>query len=66
MVFSSELFLKGFMPILLSLYYLIADRRKKHSIKGESKMGAADSFSLGVGARAPQRATLIDRYRSAI
>ena len=28
MVFSSELFLYGFMPIFFSLYYLIADRRK--------------------------------------
>src|ERR1700681_4260321 len=28
MVFSSELFLYGFMPIFFSLYYLIDDRRK--------------------------------------
>src|ERR1700693_430789 len=28
MVFSSQLFLYGFMPIFFSLYYLIADRRK--------------------------------------
>jgi len=28
MVFSSELFLYGFMPIFFSLYYLTADRRK--------------------------------------
>src|ERR1700722_1282098 len=28
MVFSSELFLYGFMPIFFSLYYLVADRRK--------------------------------------
>ena len=28
MVFSSELFLYGFMPIFFSLYFLIADRRK--------------------------------------
>jgi alginate O-acetyltransferase complex protein AlgI len=28
MVFSSDLFLYGFLPIFFSLYYLIADRRK--------------------------------------
>ena len=28
MVFSSQLFLYGFMPIFFSLYYLIADQRK--------------------------------------
>ena len=28
MVFSSQLFLYGFMPIFFSLYYLIADRRR--------------------------------------
>jgi len=28
MVFSSELFLYGFMPLFFSLYYLIDDRRK--------------------------------------
>jgi len=35
-VFSSELFLYGFMPIFFSLYYLIADRRKNWLILSAS------------------------------
>ena len=36
MVFSSELFLYGFMPIFFSLYYLIADRHKNWLILAAS------------------------------
>jgi alginate O-acetyltransferase complex protein AlgI len=45
MVFSSELFIYGFMPIFFSLYYLIADRRKNWLILVASLV----FYSIGAG-----------------
>src|SRR3984957_19617777 len=45
MVFSSQLFLYGFMPIFFSLYYLIDDRRKNWLILGASLL----FYGVGAG-----------------
>jgi alginate O-acetyltransferase complex protein AlgI len=45
MVFSSELFIYGFMPIFFALYYLISDRRKNWLILAASLI----FYSIGAG-----------------
>jgi alginate O-acetyltransferase complex protein AlgI len=45
MVFSSELFIYGFMPVFFSLYYLIADQRKNWLILAASLI----FYSVGAG-----------------
>lgn len=45
MVFSSELFIYGFMPVFFSLYYLIADQRKNWLILAASLI----FYSIGAG-----------------
>ena len=46
MVFSSELFICGFMPIFFALYYLISDRHKNRLILAGSLL----FYAVGAGA----------------